>query len=114
MAHEIKPIEGIRYFSTPQSEISIAIRVIKDHVVRLGNVDWAVELDDLCFLTYRERDRKIFFPYDGTAYADYKLSAFQDKEKEGMYRYYLDGMIDGPTNDETMASNMKYIFEMDT
>ena len=109
---KIEPVPGIRYFPTVQDKVVTTIRVQKDHVVILGNVDMQIEGDDHEQILFRETNRKVFFPYDGTAYADYVLSDFQDKIKEESYRYYLAGVRDGLSNEQMIAENMRYILSM--
>ena len=99
-------------FPAAQDKIVATIRVQKDHVVRLGDVDLHIEGDGYEQILFNEYNRKVFFPYDGTAYADYKLSNFQDKAGDHLYRYYLTGVRDGLSNEQMIAEDIRYILSM--
>ena len=106
---KIPPIPGIRYFPRAQDECKTPLKVVKDCVARLEDVDLTLEGDASTMILHRKYDRCVHFPYDGFAVAVYKLSKLQDRVAERQYRYYLDRLEDGPTNDQMAAASLEYI-----
>ncbi len=104
---KIPPIPGIRYFPAAQYEIKTPLRVAEGCVAHLEDVDMALEGDDNSMILHREYRRCVCFHYDGRARAVYKLSKMQDRE--GEYRYYLDRLEDGLTNEEIRAAHLEYL-----